>query len=179
MSKPVDWVRAHSAPGCRCAVTGQRAASVEELVSLHDVQAYRQARCQNSRCQFGAPLPWAALLERHRPAGGTAASAGVPVGFSVSTLRAGRLRIAGACWKNSQRGFEEREPSPGLRSLVLPAWGRSLSMAMLTSVETSSCVAPASFGLLSRLAPRVGCAWLGSFALPCVRSCASERQLPG
>ena len=41
---------------------GQGAATVEELVSLHDVQAYRQTRCQNSRCQFGViPLMGASL----------------------------------------------------------------------------------------------------------------------
>jgi hypothetical protein len=57
-------------------LVGQRAASVEEFVFLHDVQAYPEPRCQNSRCKFGALV----LLERHRPAGGTAVSAGVSVG---------------------------------------------------------------------------------------------------
>ena len=61
-------------------LVGQRAASVEEFVFLHDVQAYRQTRCQNSRCKFGAPLSWVWLFERHRPAGGTATPAGVPSG---------------------------------------------------------------------------------------------------
>lgn len=90
-------------------LVGQRAASVEELVFLHDVQAYPEARCQNSRCQFGA-LSSERILERHRPAGGTTTPAGVPSG-KRSTPQFGRLRIAGVCWKNSQRGFEEREPS--------------------------------------------------------------------
>ena len=50
----VGWVRALPAPDCRCAsIAGQRAISVEELVLLHDVQAYPEARCQNSWCQFG------------------------------------------------------------------------------------------------------------------------------
>ena len=40
----------------------QGAASVEELVFLHDVQAYRQTRCQNSRCQFGVLPPMGASL---------------------------------------------------------------------------------------------------------------------
>ena len=77
--------RSGVSPGVRWAaavlLVGQRAAAVEELVSLHDVQAYRQTRCQNSRCKFGARFT--AALERHRPAGGTAASAGVPVGFQA------------------------------------------------------------------------------------------------
>jgi hypothetical protein len=41
VSMPADWVRAQSAVGCLCA-SGQSAATVEELVSLHDVQAYHQ-----------------------------------------------------------------------------------------------------------------------------------------
>lgn len=129
----------------------QRAATVEELVSLHDVQAYRQARCQNSRCRFGASQE---LLERHRPAGGTAAPAGVPPRQRFDALVRAVSESLGACWKNSQRGFEEREPS-GARRLWACASGRSLSNRADLSVETSSCVRLGGAGLRSRPAPRL------------------------
>jgi hypothetical protein len=57
-------------------LSGQCAASVEELVSLHDVQAYRQTSART----VGASSEFIELLERHRPAGGTATPAGGPFG---------------------------------------------------------------------------------------------------
>jgi hypothetical protein len=68
------------------------------------------------------------LLERHRPAGGTAVLAGVPIGLRFNAPF-GCLLIAGACWKNSQRGFEEREPSGRCARLRVLLASRCLSMA--------------------------------------------------
>jgi hypothetical protein len=169
--------RARRAAGRRCAsFECQRAASAEELVSLHDVQAYRQPRCQNSRCQFGAASS-EALLERHRPAGGTAASAGVPSGVAFRRPVSVVSLSLGACWKNPQRGFEEREPSGWPATLG----GRGLSVGlsawpMLTSpLKSAPALASAAPRLRSRLAPR--CCfeplwWLGGSGAP-------GRQLPG
>ena len=131
-------VRANRAVGCLCAPS-QSAAAVEELVSLHDVQAYRQTRCQNSRCQFGTHPPMGASLS------GIDRLAAQPFLREVlsderSAPRVDRLLIAGVCWRNSQRGFEEREPSG--RRLLLQCDTQSVSQhgnADL-SVETSSGV---------------------------------------
>lgn len=118
-------------------LVGQCAASVEEFVFLHDVQTYRQTRCQNSRCKFGAPLSWAWLLERHRPAGGTATPAGVPIGSSVRRpvlVVSESLECAGGILR------EDSWKGSFLQVCVAcnTSCSRSLSMAMLTSVETSS-----------------------------------------
>ena len=57
---PAVQVQAWAAVGCPSwLLSGQGAASVEELVSLHDVQAYHRTRCQNSRRLLPRPLlPW-------------------------------------------------------------------------------------------------------------------------
>ena len=139
-----------------CFFVGQGAATVEELVSLHDVQAYRQTHCQNSRCQFGV----ARLLERHRPAGGTAAPAGGPPGLRFDAPVLVVSESLGARWRNPQRGFEEREPSGcGLNS----ASSRSLSMAMLTSpLKLAPASASAASGLFHgwRPAPAPVARWV-------------------
>ena len=68
---------------------------VEELVSLHDVQAYHQTPCQNSRCQFGGlPLRGVCLSGIGRLAAQPSLREARLA--SVSTRRAGRLRIAGS-----------------------------------------------------------------------------------
>ena len=154
-------------------LVGQRAASVEEFVFLHDVQAYRQTRCQNSRCKFGAPLSWAGSLS------GIGRLAAQPPlresrAESVSTPRFGRLRIAGVCWRNPKRGLEEREPFAGWFHFCGAACNRSLSNLADLSLKSAPARASAAFGLFSRLAPRVR--WLASASSG---SGAPERQLPG
>lgn len=150
---------------CRCA------ASVEELVSLHDVQAYHQTHCQNSRCQFGVFLHWS-LLERHRPAGGTAAPAGGPLGqrFDASS------RSPPHRWERVGRTLREDSRKESLlwpcALFRAPGLSRSLSTLADLPVETSSCVRLGGAGLFSRLAPRC----LSPFG---VGVGAPERQLPG
>ena len=113
-----------------CFIECQRAASVEELVFLHDVQAYPEARCQNSRCQFGAPSHGSVSLS---VTGRLAAQPPLRESQLGERFDApiGRLRIVGVRWKNSQRGFEEREPSASV-CFIASCCSRSLSMAMLT-----------------------------------------------
>lgn len=117
-------------------LVGQCAASVEEFVFLHDVQAYRQTRCQNSRCKFGAPLSWVRLFERHRPAGGTATPAGVSIGSSVRRpvlVVSESLECAGGILREDSR----KESLLQVCSACSTTCSRSLSL-QLTSVETSS-----------------------------------------
>ena len=116
----------------------QGAAAVEELVSIHDVQAYHRTRCQNSRCQFGVVR----LLERHRPAGGTAAPAGVPPGrvfrHPRRAVSEALERAEGTLSEDSKKGSL---PSWRVRLRCCAAFRVGLSAwPMLTcSVETSSC----------------------------------------
>ncbi len=148
----------------------QSVATVEELVSLHDVQAYRQTHCQNSRCLFGSASHGALNLERHRSAGGTAAPAGVHLRRAFRRPGFAGSESLGVCWKKPQRGFEEREPSGVGAPLERPA-GRSLSMK---NADPPSKQAPVSasvaLGLLTRLA--LWASLTASLGAP-------ERQLPG
>ena len=129
------------------------AASVEELVSLHDVQAYHQTPCQNSRCQFGVLLRWR-LLERHRPAGGTAAPAGGPFGQRLDAPS----RSPPHRWERAGRTLREDSRKESLLGPCALFWApgpsRSLSTLADLPVETSSCVRFGGAGLFSRLAPR-------------------------
>ena len=80
-------------------LVGQRAASVEEFVSFHDVQAYPETRCQNNRCKFGCPLSWEGALS------GIGRLAAQPLlresrAECVLARRLGRLQIVGVRWRN-------------------------------------------------------------------------------
>lgn len=84
------------------------------------------------------------LLERHQPAGGTATPAGVPVGSSVrrpTLVVSESLECAGRILREDSRKGSLLFVVAASRS---SAFSRSLSMAMLTSVETSSCAASAA-----------------------------------
>ena len=117
-------------------LVGQYAASVEEFVFLHDVQAYRQTRCQNSRCKFGTILSRVRFFERHRPAGGTVTPAGVLIGSSVRRpvlVVSESLECAGGILREDSR----KESPLQVCSAYSTTCSRSLSL-QLTFVETSS-----------------------------------------
>ena len=66
--------------------SGLGAASVEELVSLHDVQAYRRTRCQISRYLWPIRTSHGSVRRRSRSAGGTAVLAGIPIVAAFSDV---------------------------------------------------------------------------------------------
>ena len=86
LSMPVGRARARSAVSRPCALR-LGAASVEELVSLHDVQAYRQTCCQKGGRVLGSPLSRIESFELRLATGGATVPAGIPTGSCVRRHR--------------------------------------------------------------------------------------------
>jgi hypothetical protein len=155
-------------------LTGQSAAAVEELVSIHDVQAYRQT---TARTVGASSEPQPRLLERHRPAGVTATPAGGPLGSAFCRPRP----VASESLECAGRTLREDSRKGSLLSLVSD-WKLGtvgLSAFMLTyPFKLAPASASAALGLFTRLAPRL-CGRLLLRRRVCVRVGAPERQLPG
>ena len=148
-------------------LAGRGAAAVEELVSIHDVQAYRRTVARTvGVCSallgcsgIGRLAAQPSLRESHLD--------------KRSSPRCGRLLIAGSCWKKPQRGFEEREPSA------------SCCLLCAVAVQSVTQHGNADLPVATSSGVRFGGVWtvhgwhstLGPFGVLWVD--ASERQLPG
>ena len=141
---PAVQVQAWAAVGCPSwLLSGQGAASVEELVSLHDVQAYHRTRCQNSRRLLPRPLlPWSG---RRCGVGRLAAQPPLRGARRESAFRRPRpvapesLGRAGRDLREDSRKGSLLAAGPAVRCTLARQPSRPLSMANADpSVATSS-----------------------------------------